>query len=101
MGGQAFTSQTFIIVDRLPDTSKTREAAAKIGAEIIQMSIQYWPRDLAQRLEKRMGYKHLLCSMPDAKIGGYLRAKMPHVSIENFLAGLSPGDNDDFNPEEE
>jgi len=101
MGGQAFTSQTFIIVDRLPDTSKTREAAAKIGAEIIQMSMQYWPRDLAQRLEKRMGYKHPLCSMPDAKIGGYLRAKMPRVSIENFLAGLSPGDNDDFNPEEE
>ena len=101
MGGKAYASQTFIIVDRLPDTSKTREAAAQIGAEIVQMSMQYWPRDLAQRLEKRIGYKHPLGSMPDAKIEGYLKTRMSRIIIENFLAGLSPSDSEDFASEEE
>jgi hypothetical protein len=90
LGGQAYASHTFIVVDRLPDTSKTRQAADKIGAEIVQMSMQYWPRDLAQRLEGRIGYKHRLTRMPDFKIGEYLRERLAAISIENFLTGFKP-----------
>lgn len=45
---------TFIIVDRLPKRGTTEAAAQRIGAEITQMSMQYWPRTLAQLLGQRL-----------------------------------------------
>lgn len=89
IGGRAFSSQTFIVVDRLPETGKTREAAEKIGAEIIQMSMQHWPRELAQRLEARLGYKHPLARLSDAKVREYLKSNVAQIQIENFLTGVS------------
>ena len=97
LGGKAYASQTFIIVDRLPDTSKTKKAANKIGAEIIQMSMQYWPRDLAQRLERRLGYQHELGSMADDRINQYLRDKLANIPIEEFLIGISNNVDDNMN----
>jgi hypothetical protein len=99
LGGKAYVSQTFIVVDRLPDTSKTRKAAKKIGAEIIQMSMQYWPRDLAQRLERRLGYRHELGSMSDERISEYLKARLTSIPIEEFLIGISNSADDDTNEE--
>lgn len=99
--GSAYASHTFIIVDRLPDTSKTKEVAVKIGADIVQMSMQYWPRDLAQRLEARLGYKHELCDMSDGKIGDYLKAKLSTVPIEEFLVGMSVKVADDIETQED
>lgn len=102
IGGAAHTSHTFIVVDRLPNTSKTRKAADRIGAEIIQMSMQYWPRDLAKRLEKRLGHKHALCTMSDDRIEDYLQAKLAKIQIQDFLSGVLPDDQEDaVYPEDE
>ena len=101
MGGQIHASHTFVVVDRLPDTSKTRQSADQIGAEIVQMSMQYWPRDLAQRLEKRVGHRHPLAQMPDSKIGTYLHARLATIPIENFLAGFKPELFDDTSTSDE
>lgn len=68
LSGNKDSSATFIIVDRLPGTGETEKAAENIGAEIIQMSMQYWPRDLAKRLGERLNIKHALQTMPDNKI---------------------------------
>jgi len=100
IGGTTHASQTFIVVDRLPNTSKTRKAAEKIGAEIIQMSMRYWLKDLAQRLEARLGYKHKLASMPDDKIESHLKTKLATMRIQDFLSGFSPVETDE-EPEEE
>lgn len=83
---------TFIIVDRLPQTSKTLQAAKKIEAEIIQMSMQYWPRLLAQRIGERFGYQHELQTMPDSRMHGYLQAKLAPIPIQDFLIGVSAAD---------
>jgi hypothetical protein len=48
--GIAHTSRTFIIVDRMPATGKTRALAERAGTEIVQMSMQFWPKELAQRI---------------------------------------------------
>lgn len=92
--GKAYTSNTFIVVDRLPSTSKTKKAATKIGAEIVQMSMQYWPRDLAQRIKKRLNYKHELCSTPDDQIGDYLKKRLASIPIEDFLVGVVVSDSE-------
>lgn len=82
-------STTFIVVDRLPDTSKTKAAARKIGAEIVQMSMQYWPRDLAQRLGTRLGLKNALQSMPDDRIKTFLGEELKKINVQEFLNNIS------------
>lgn len=90
--GGLHSSVTFIVVDRLPRSGKTEAAARAIGAEIVQMSMRYWPRDLADRLGKRLGFEHELQTMPDDEIGGYLKAKLEAIPIQDFLIGVTPED---------
>ena len=92
MAGGKSASVTFIIVDRLPKTGKTQKAAEAIGAEIIQMSMKYWPRELAQRLGARLGIKHELQKLADSKIGDYLERKLDAIPVQEFLVGVSPAD---------
>lgn len=93
--GIVHDSVTFIVVDRLPQTGKTNQAARDIGAEIIQMSWQRWPKMLAQRLEDRLGYKHDLASLPDDQVTGYLERQLNPIAIQDFLVGISPADLQD------
>lgn len=83
--GIANFSQTFIIVDKMPDTTKTADAALKSGTEIIQMSMQFWALELAKGLKKRLGYKAQILSVPDEQISDYLEQKLKLVPILNFL----------------
>ncbi|HZP81770.1 MAG TPA: CfrBI family restriction endonuclease [Chthonomonadaceae bacterium] len=90
LAGGAHSAATFIVVDRLPKTGKTEQAAKRIQAEIVQMSMQYWPRELAQRLGNRLGFKHRLQTMRDDEIGDYLQTALAVVPIQDFLIGVSP-----------
>lgn len=87
-GGKA-SSTTFIIVDRLPKTGKTQKAADKIGAEIVQMSLRYWVRDLARILGERMGIRHELQTVPDDEIEEYLRNRLNRIQVQEFLSGVT------------
>jgi hypothetical protein len=90
--GTTHASTTFIIVDRLPKTGKTEQAARQIGAEIVQMSMQYWPRDLVRRLGTQLDFKHELQEMPDSEIGLYLQHSVASIPIQDFLVGVTPAD---------
>ncbi len=90
--GTKHNSVTFIVVDRLPRTGKTNQAAKELEAEIIQMSMQFWPKMLAERLGERLGYQHALQTMPDADIRAYLEQSLASVAIQDFLIGVSPAE---------
>lgn len=83
--GVANFSQTFIIVDRMPETTRTMDAALKSGTEIIQMSMQFWALDLAKGLKKRLGYEAEILSIPEDELSEYLEQKLRPVPILNFL----------------
>jgi hypothetical protein len=51
--------------------------------------MQYWPRELAQKLGTRLGLQHELQKMPDDQIHGYLETKLLDIPIQDFLAGVS------------
>jgi hypothetical protein len=87
-GGKS-SSVTFIVVDRLPRTGKTEAAAKQIGAEIIQMSMQFWVRELAQKLGDRLGIEHELQEMSDDAIGDYLEEQLSKIPVQEFLSGVS------------
>lgn len=87
--GVKSSSVTFIVVDRLPETGKTKAAAGKIGAEIIQMSMQYWPRELASKLYERFKYEHSLLKLSDPELQEYLKANVEKVEVQDFLNNLT------------
>ena len=88
IGGKS-NSVTFIVVDRLPQTSKTLAAAQRIGAEIIQMSMQYWPKELAIKLGKRFNFIHPLQTMPTAEVNSYIQTCLSQLSVQDFLNNVS------------
>lgn len=79
------TSQTFIIVDRMPETGKTVESAEKARSEIVQMSMQFWPQDLARQIKSRLGYEAEILNIPEANLTDYLAEKIAPIPILNFL----------------
>ena len=87
--GGTVSSTTFIIVDRLPKTGKTEKAAEEIGAELIQMSMQYWVKDLARRLGDRFGIEHELQTISEDDIGEYLHGRLASIPVQEFLSGVS------------
>lgn len=94
--GPTSLSQTFIIVDKMPTTTKTRLAAQQTGSEIIQMSMQLWPQLLAQRLHERLGYTSAILTVPTENLANYLAERLATVPLLNFLnAGVPQTDNDE------
>ena len=83
--GIANFSQTFIVVDRMPETTRTSDAALKSGTEIVQMSMQFWALELAKGLKKRLGYRAEILSIPEDQLSDYLEQKLKPVPILNFL----------------
>lgn len=83
--GKASTSRTFIIVDRMPDTPKTAEAAKQAGSEIIQMSMQFWPQELARRLQTRLGYEAEILKIAESNLSEYLAERIAPIPILDFL----------------
>jgi hypothetical protein len=76
---------TIIIVDRLRENSRIERLARDIGGHIVQMSMSYWPREVARILNETTGYKHELLSLPEGEIAEYLRRKVADVPIERLL----------------
>jgi len=84
--GQKWFIASFILVDRIGKGSRIPQIAEQVRATVIQMSMGYWVRLLAQELERKVGYQHDLAYMPDDRIEGYLRSKLAEVPIEQFIA---------------
>ena len=94
VAGQIALSKTFIIVDKLPKSAKTLEDAAKTGAEIIQMSMKFWPVELAAKLQKHLGFEPEILSIEEDKLEEYLAKKIAPIRIQDFLAGVTAADID-------
>lgn len=83
--GRSSFSQTFIIVDKMPKTTKTTEAAEKTGSEIVQMSMQFWALDLARKLKTRLGYSAEILTVPEDRLRDYIEQKLKPIPILDFL----------------
>lgn len=88
LGRSKFFMATIILVDRIGANSRIERMAQEVKGTIIQMSAGYWPRQVAQVLNKSIGFKHELLRMNDSEMENYLRKAMRKVPLEEFI-GLS------------
>lgn len=78
---------TIIIVDRIGKNSRIERLAKKVGGTIVQMSMSYWPRQVAMELYNAIGYSHKILKLSDKQIETYLRKEISNIPI-NKLIGL-------------
>lgn len=78
---------TIIIVDRIGKNSKIENLAKKIGGAIVQMSMSYWPKQVAMELNRAVGYSHKILTLSDEAFERYVRREIQKVPLE-MLVGL-------------
>ncbi len=100
LGRSKFFMATIILVDRIGANSRIERMAAEVQGTIIQMSAGYWPKQVAQVLNKTLGFKHDLTHMDDSETEKYLRKAVRKVPLEQFI-GLSKNFGNQYVKEEQ
>lgn len=85
LGDSRWYMATIIIVDRIGAGSRIEELAKEVDGTIIQMSMGYWPQQVARELNRTLGYKHKLVNMKQSAIGEYLKSQLRKVPLEEFI----------------
>lgn len=86
---QTYHSATCIIVDRVSEGSGLEAQAKRAGAKVIQMSMCYWPIELAKWLSTKFEYKTDIADCKPMELPALLKKKLAAVSFENFVHGLN------------
>lgn len=88
LGNEKWYLATIIIVDRIGKNSRIEKLARRVGGAIVQMSMSYWPKEVARELNKALGYSHKILQLPDERFESYLRRQIAKVPMEKII-GLS------------
>ncbi|MBN1902092.1 CfrBI family restriction endonuclease [Candidatus Sumerlaeota bacterium] len=91
LGRSLWYMATIILVDRIGANSRIERLARDVKGTIIQMSASYWPKQVAQELNKSIGFKHILLSMNPSEIEEYLKKELNKVPLGKFI-GLDESD---------
>ena len=100
LGRSKFFMATIILVDRIGANSRIERMAQAVQGTIIQMSAGYWPRQVAQVLNRTLGFNHDLVRMNDSETEKYLRKAMKKIPLEEFI-GLSEDFGNQYIKEEQ
>jgi len=85
ISSQSYDVLTLILVDRIGKNSHIQERAQDIGGYIIQMSMGYWPRTVAQTLQHELGFDHPILKKDDAELEQYLKECINKAPLAAFL----------------
>jgi len=85
LGRSKWYMATIIIVDRIGRGSRIKDLAREIDGDIVQMSMTYWPQEVAQILNHRMEFQHPLVDMHRSEISNYLKEAMKSVPLADYL----------------
>lgn len=85
LGRSKWYMATIIIVDRIGRGSRIKDLAREVDGDIVQMSMTYWPQEVAQILNHKMELQHPLVDMHRSEISDYLREAMKSVPLVDYL----------------
>jgi hypothetical protein len=100
LGRSKFFMATIILVDRIGVNSRIEQMAKEVQGTIIQMSSGYWPKQVAQVLNKSIGFKHEILRMSEDEIERFLRKVLQKVPLEQYI-GLSENFESQFMKEDQ
>jgi hypothetical protein len=75
---------TIIIVDRIGDGSRIGDLAAKIDGNIVQMSMNYWVKEIAGLLHKKAGHVTPFIKLTNEESLPYIREQMKGIDLSAF-----------------
>ncbi|GGD72576.1 hypothetical protein GCM10011514_40840 [Emticicia aquatilis] len=84
-GRQTHYMTTVIIVDRIGQNSRIKELASAINGEIVQMSMSYWVKEVAQILKDKINFTHAITKMTNEESLNFVREQMKKVNLQDFL----------------
>jgi hypothetical protein len=84
-GRQLHYMSTIIIVDTIGQNSRIKELAAVIEGNIVQMSMSYWVKEIAEILRVKIGFEHVINRLSNEDSLQYIREKMSTINLKNFV----------------
>ncbi len=89
-------STTFVIVDRLPATSKTIKAATSANAIIVQMSMSYWLKELAQKMKEVYEVESEILTISESELEEYIDNKLQEIDVSQFAVDIDIDEDTDI-----
>lgn len=90
IGRSRYYLATIILVDRIGANSRIERLAEEVDGSIIQMSAGYWPQQVAQVLNRKIGLTHPLVKMDQSSVHNYLQNAIASVPLARLI-GLESG----------
>lgn len=84
-GRQQHFMSTIILVDRIGEGSRITDLAKKIDGHIVQMSMNYWVKEICDILKKNVGFEHKLLKMSNEESLNYVNSEMKKINLNSFM----------------
>lgn len=84
-GRQVHYMTTLIVVDRIGQRSRIAKMAKKINGRIVQMSMSFWVKEVAEILKEAVGFNHDILDMSDEDSVEYIKKEMNKVNLRAFM----------------
>jgi len=76
---------TIILVDRIGEGSRINELARRIDGNIIQMSMNYWVKEICQILKKTIGFDHKILKLSNEDSLEFINNEMQKINLNDFV----------------
>lgn len=84
-GRQLHYMSTIILVDRIGEGSRITDMAKEINGSIIQMSMTYWVKEVAEVLNEKLEFKHPILNLSPDQSLEYIEKEMDKVDLKAFM----------------
>ena len=84
-GRQQHFISTIILVDRIGEGSRITDLAKKIDGHIVQMSMNYWVKEICQILKKNVGFNHKLLKMSNEESISFINSELKKIELNDFI----------------
>ncbi len=85
LGRRTHYMATIIIVDRIGYGSRIVDMANEMGGHIVQMSMSFWVKEVAQLLRKTTGFSHRILEMRDEDSLQYVKDAVEELDLRQFI----------------
>ncbi|MEM9687628.1 MAG: CfrBI family restriction endonuclease, partial [Bacteroidota bacterium] len=84
-GRQLHYMSTIILVDRIGEGSRIVDMAREINGHIIQMSMTYWVKEVADILSEKTSFRHPILKMTSDESLELIEDKMKKIDLKTFM----------------